>query len=249
MQRAIPRAKVTEAVNLLNKQYQVVAAIPKGKSFVFAAVSEASQVTLDYPTTILPLKKFFLPPSDVIFNFDRKSQAVTLPVAEAGSAPSKPRLFFGIHNYELQGLLRLDHAFSSGVLDETWVERRKNAAFIGVTYEPDAAHFADSVGIPTRMKDGFDVFLTRFDDHYRVEALTDKGKDIVAAIKGTLVDCDCPGDPVVHFKNKLKQSVAGNPGDFPWCVQPPRMEGSGPKVPLLRDVQHLLPHLLLLRRG
>ena len=23
------------------------------------------------------------------------------------------------------------------------------------------------------------------------------------------MDCDCPGDPVVHFKNKLKQSMAG----------------------------------------
>ena len=90
MQRAIPRAKVSEAVNLLSKKYQIVAAIPKGKSFVFAAVSEPSQVTLDYPTTILPLKKFFLPPSDVIFNFDRKSQAVTLPVAEpAARLPSR----------------------------------------------------------------------------------------------------------------------------------------------------------------
>jgi NAD-dependent dihydropyrimidine dehydrogenase PreA subunit len=204
MQRAIPRSKVSEAVNLLSKSFQIVAAVPKGKSFVFTAVNDPSQVALDYPTTILPLKKFFLPPKDVIFNFDRKSQSVSVP-----DTPAKPTLFFGIHNYELQGILRLDHAFSSGVLDHTWVSRRQNSAFVGVTYEPDAAHFADSVGIPTRMKDGFDVFLTRFDDHYRVEALTDLGKSIVAAIKDTLVDCDCPGDPVVHFKNKLKQSVTG----------------------------------------
>jgi NAD-dependent dihydropyrimidine dehydrogenase PreA subunit len=209
MQRAIPRAKVAEAISLLSKSYQVVAAVPKGKSFVFAAISEPTLVTLDYPTTILPLKKFFLPPSDVVFHFDRKSHAINLPTAQPNVTTSKPRLFFGIHNYELQGLLRLDHAFSSGVLDETWVERRKNSIFVGVTYEPDAAHFADSVGVPTRMKDSFDVFLTRFEDHYRVEALTDKGKDVVAAIKDTLVDCDCPGDPVVHFKNKLKQSVTG----------------------------------------
>jgi NAD-dependent dihydropyrimidine dehydrogenase PreA subunit len=204
MQRAIPREKVCEAVTLLSKGYQIVAAVPKGKSFVFTTVSDPAQVTLDYPTTILPLKKFFLPPSDVIFNFDRKGQTIAVP-----EVPSVPRLFFGIHNYELQGLLRLDHAFSSGVLDRTLMDRRKRSIFVGVTYEPDAAHFADSVGIPMRMKDGFDVFLTRFDDHYRVEALTEQGKDIITIIENTLVDCDCSGDPVVHFKNKLKQSVSG----------------------------------------
>ncbi|HVP17711.1 MAG TPA: 4Fe-4S dicluster domain-containing protein [Spirochaetia bacterium] len=204
MHRAIPRAKVSEAVSLLSRKHQVVAAVPKGKSFVFAAVTEPSLVTLDYPSTILPLKKFFLPPTDVIFTFDRKSQEIAVP-----KGWSQPTVFFGIHNYELQGLLRLDHAFSSGVRDETWLERRRDSIFVGVTYEPDACHFADSVGIPTRMKDGFDVFLTRFDDHYRVESLTDKGKSIEAAIKETLVDCDCPGDPVVHFKNALRQSVAG----------------------------------------
>ena len=135
------------------------------------------------------------------------------------------------------------------MLDETWVERRKNSVFVGVTYEPDAGHFADSVGIPTRMKDGFDVFLTRFDDHYRVEALTDKGKDIVAAIKDTLVDCDCPGRPRGALQEQAQAVRGRHPGDFPWRVQPPRMEGNGPEVPFLRNVQHLLPHLLLLRRG
>ena len=188
MQRAIPRAKVAEAVSLLSKKYQVVAAVPKGRSFVFAAVKDPSQVTLDYPTTILPLKKFFVPPADVIFNFDRKTQSISVP-----GRRGEPTLFFGIHNYELQGLLRLDHAFASGVRDETWLERRRNSVFVGVTYEPDSFHFSDSVGIPTQLKDGFDVFLTRFDDHYRVEALTDQGKSIVAAIKETPGGLRLPG--------------------------------------------------------
>ena len=244
MQRAIPRSKVSEAVTLLSKKYQIVAATPKGKSFVFAAVQEPSQVTLDYPTTILPLKKFFLPPSDVIFTFDRKTQAVSVPQLE-----SKPTLYFGIHNYELQGVFRLDHAFTSGVKDSTWIERRRNSVFVGVTYEPDSFHFADSVGVPTSMKDGFDAFLTRFDDHYRVEALTDRGRDVATAIKELLVDCDCPGDPVVHFKNKLKQSIARHSGDIPWGIQSPRLEGNGQEVPFVRNLQRLLSNMLLLRRG
>ena len=204
MQWAIPREKVPDAVSILSKTFKIIAPIPKGKNYVFEEVSDPKKVTLDYHSTILPLKKFFLPPVDTILHFDRKTQTSRVP--ERGKGPT---LFFGIHNYELQGLFRLDHAFRTGVQDDTYLERRKNTWFVGVSYVPDDCHFADSVGIPTHLKEGFDVFLTRFDDHYRAEALTDKGKEIVAALQGLLTECDCPGDPVVHFKNKLKQSIAG----------------------------------------
>ena len=204
MQWAIPREKVPDAVSILRKKYKIIAPIQKGKSFVFAEVEDPAKVMLDYSSTILPLKKFFLPPADEILHFDAKKQTVT-----TSERRREPTIFFGIHNYELQGLFRLDHAFRTGVQDDTWLERRKDAWFVGVTYVPDEYHFSDSVGIPAQLKEGFDVFLTRFDDHYRVEALTDRGKDIAAAIKETFVECDCPGDPVVYFKNKLKQSVAG----------------------------------------
>jgi len=202
--KAIPRAKIPEAVSILGRNRRVVAPVPKGKSYVFSVVKDPAAVVLDYPTTILPLKKFFLPPTDVILHYDRKSQAYSVP---AGGG--EPTVFFGVHNYELQGLFRLDHAFRTGVPDETWLARRKGALFVGVSYVPDEHHFANSVGIPTTLKDGFDLFLTRFDDHYRVEALTEKGKEIAAELAGLLVDCDCAGEPVVHFKNALKQSVAG----------------------------------------
>jgi ferredoxin len=120
-----------------------------------------------------------------------------------------PTVFFGIHNYELQGLFRLDYAFKNGVRDDTYLKRRENSLFVGVTYVPDEYHFSDSVGIPTSLREGFDIFLTKFDDHYRVEALTKKGSEIAADLGSLMEDCDCPGDPVVFFKNKLKQSVAG----------------------------------------
>ena len=204
MQRAIPRAKIPDAVNVLSKNYRIVAVVPKGKSFVFSVIRDPGSVTLDYPTTILPLKKFFLPPNDVILHYDRKTQSASAPESR-----KEPTLFFGIHNYDLQGLLRLDYAFRSGVPDDTWLARRQGSLFVGVTYVPDEHHFANSVGIPTQLKDGFDIFLTRFDDHYRVEPLTPAGKALAADLKPLLMDCDCPGDPVVHFKNKLKQSVAG----------------------------------------
>jgi NAD-dependent dihydropyrimidine dehydrogenase PreA subunit len=159
---------------------------------------------LDYPTTILPLKKFFLPPNDVLMSYDMKTQAARVPEVDAS-----PTVFFGVHNYELQGLFRLDHAFRTGVPEPTWISRRENAIFVGVGYQPDTEHFADSVGIPLSLREGFDAFLTRFDDLWRIEALTPKGESLLADLARVLVPCDRTGYPVVHFKNKLKQSVAG----------------------------------------
>ena len=203
-QKAIPRAKISASIEILQRKFKVVAPLAKGKSFIFAHVKDPALVVLDYPTTILPLKKFFLPPNDLILSYDRKTQAAQTPEITA-----EPTLYFGIHNYELQGVFRLDYAFKNGVPDPTYMKKRENACFIGVSYEPDEFHFSDSVGIPVGMRDGFDAFLTRFGDSYRFEALTDAGRAIEADIAKVLVDFSPTPEPVVHFKNKLKQSVAG----------------------------------------
>jgi hypothetical protein len=204
MQQAIPKGRIPDAVSILSKTHRIVAPISRGKSFVFSVIEDPKSVRLDYPSTILPLKKFFLPPSDVIMRYNLRSQVASLPTARP-----EPALFFGVHNYELQGLLRLDYAFSTGIRDDTWISRRQGSLFVGVSYVPDEHHFAESVGIPTSLKEGFDLFLTRFDDHYRVEALSEAGASLMSELAPVLEPCDCPGDPVVHFKNKLRQSVSG----------------------------------------
>ena len=204
MQQAIPRERIPDAVSILSRKHRVVAPVPKGKTHVFSVIDEPVRVSIDYPTTILPLKKFFLPPVDVILHYNRRSQEVFIPKPGV-----EQTLFFGIHNYELQGLFRLDHAFRTGVRDDTWLSRRAGSLFVGVGYVPDEYHFAESVGIPTYEKQGFDLFLTQFGDHYRVEVLSREGAALADDLAPLMIPCECPGDPVVHCKNKLKQSVAG----------------------------------------
>ena len=204
LQRAIPRSRIPDAIALLQKKVQVIAPVAKGKSFIFSRLKDPAQAVLDYTTTILPLKKFFLPPNDVILSYDLKKPSASPPENKA-----EPALFFGIHNYDLQGLFRLDYAFRNGVMDETYLRKREKSVFVGVSYVPDEYHFADSVGIPTTLKEGFDLFLTKFEDHYRVEDLTPRGAELLKDLSPLLTDSHDSGDPVVHFKNALKQSVAG----------------------------------------
>ena len=87
MQWAIPREKVPDAVSILRKKYKIIAPIQKGKSFVFAEVEDPAKVTLDYSTTILPLKKFFLPPAETLMASRRNwmsAQAITFTAAGHG---------------------------------------------------------------------------------------------------------------------------------------------------------------------
>ena len=72
MQQAIPSSKIPDAVSILGRNHRVVAPVSKGKSFVFSAIEDTSAVVLDYPTTILPLKKFFLPPTEVLLRYNRQ---------------------------------------------------------------------------------------------------------------------------------------------------------------------------------
>src|SRR5208337_4284064 len=102
MQQAIPNSKIPDAVSILGRNHRVVAPVSKGRSFVFSAIDDPSAVVLDYPTTILP-------PTEVLLRYNRSSQAVSAPVFN-----TQPTVYFGIHNYELQGLLRLDYAFHAG---------------------------------------------------------------------------------------------------------------------------------------
>ena len=202
--KAIPRDKIPDAIAVLRRKYKIVAPVGKGGGWSFSVVEGPQTVQIDYTTTILPLKKFFLPTNEAMLKYNIATQE-----AREEEHKTEPTLFFGIHNYEMQGLLRLDHAFLSGVKDPAYLSRREKCAFVGVSYQPDEFHFADSVGIPSSLKEGFDVFLTRCDDCYRLEALTKAGAAIEADLASLLVERELPADAVVFFKNKLKQSVAG----------------------------------------
>ncbi|KUK31097.1 MAG: Putative FAD and NAD-binding oxidoreductase, partial [Thermoanaerobacterales bacterium 50_218] len=50
----LPKADLEGFVANLQKEYNVFGPVAKGKDFVFDAVSAASELRLDYDTTILP---------------------------------------------------------------------------------------------------------------------------------------------------------------------------------------------------
>ncbi len=142
-------------ISFLMEKAEVIAPHRKGeRSFSYQVTSDPKQVVLQYPRTMQPLKKFFLPPRETLISFNIKKNQVQQPEIEI-----KDRIFLGVHSYDMKSILLLDYSFKKGNPESNYLKRRERTIFIGVSYEPDAYHLAEDLGIDVYDVSGFSLFL------------------------------------------------------------------------------------------
>jgi sulfhydrogenase subunit beta (sulfur reductase) len=196
--------KVSDLVRHLSKNYTVIAPVAKGPAFVFAEVEDPAVVALDYNTTILPPKKFFMPAKEELLNFNRSTGDATVPQAQ-----SAPKVLLGVHSYDMQGILRLDELMKDGNPDKAYIARRQNTLFIGVAFTPDEYHFSESVGIGIFDMEGFDAFLTPAAGGYILKTLTPEGEKLLKGFSGAPVAAKPKAAGV--FQKKIMPDLARIP--------------------------------------
>lgn len=196
-QQFLAQAKVPAFVSHLVSGQAVYAPHRRGaRSFSFERVEDPAAVVLEYPRTLGSVKKFFLPPRETLVEFDLANGTAAAPPAPPANA-----VFLGVHSYDLAAVRRLDHNFAHGNAERNYVERRRGARFIGVSYEPDRFHFAGSVGIDPYDTTGCDLFLTRHPDGWIVDVLTAEGAGLV---KGFDLAPEAPAKPKrAHFQQHI----------------------------------------------
>jgi len=187
-------------VDHLKANAAVFAPHKKGEnSYSYQAVNSAEDVVLDYPRTIQPLKKFFLPPKETLLEFQLSHNSYVEAADEV-----EYRIYFGIHSYEMQGLKRLDYSFSSGQSESNYFRRRKNCSFIGISYTPDKFHFGPAVGIETDELDGFCLYLKKNDENYDLLVLNDEGRSLLQGFDIKLETGRETEYPKIETKAKIK---------------------------------------------
>ncbi|MBZ5498840.1 MAG: 4Fe-4S dicluster domain-containing protein [Acidobacteriia bacterium] len=170
----IPKQDLDLFVSVLPAFGEVYAPVKRGAGYAFDRAARWSDVQLKYPRTILPPKKFLLPPREATFLFDPRKGYRELSVEAA-----KPVVLFGVHAYDIFGLNILDRVFAQGrYVDPYYVARRKSTAIIGIDFEPDDKHFAYSMNADF-VESGFDLFLSDIGADYLVLVGTSRGDDIV----------------------------------------------------------------------
>lgn len=177
-------------------------------SFRFHKVEDPKDVVLEYDKTLNSVKKYFLPPREVLFSFSKKDNSI-----EKGAIAEEKKIFFGVHNYDMKAVLRLDYNFTEGNPEENYIKRRKYCTFVGISYTPDENHFSQSVGIPQNDIEGFDIYLEKNKEGYGVTILTEKGEQLADGFVGFTEDKNFHTNHT-QFENKLKYNYNRLPEVF-----------------------------------
>ncbi len=127
---------------------------------VFAEATDGAEIDLDYTTTILPAKEFFLPAIEDIFVFDKKTNKL-----KAEEKPKEIILF--INGRDAEALVQLDEIMKKPNEDYFYSQKRKSATIIAVIN--DASSALPSYGIDL-------IFEKMNAEEYKAHALTAKGK-------------------------------------------------------------------------
>lgn len=148
--------------------------VRKGEKYIYDELDDLDRLDLRMLRTILPLKKFLVPPRFSTFAFDGASYRPELD-------DLKPRVIFGVHPCELNALLILDKLFLERLPDPYYAERRKRTAIIGLSCVPDDKCFAKSTNTHY-VETGFDLAfsdLGQNSDEYLVWVGSSLGDDLI----------------------------------------------------------------------
>ncbi|NOX89770.1 MAG: hypothetical protein GXO77_12140 [Calditrichaeota bacterium] len=162
-------------ISFLMKKAEVIAPHSKGeKSFAYQVTTDPDQVVLNYPRTIQPLKKFFLPPRETLLEYDLEKNAIKKPELEP-----KDRIFLGVHSYDMKSILLLDYSFKKGNPESNYLTRREKSVFIGVSYQSDEYHLAEDLGIDIHDVSGFSLFLDPVEKGFLVFEVDEVGANLL----------------------------------------------------------------------
>jgi sulfhydrogenase subunit beta (sulfur reductase) len=137
----------------------------------FLPVTLASEIDLGYKTTEISAKTYFLPYKENLstWKFDGGDWAQDIKYRVA------PRVLFGLHACDINGLLKLDKVFIKDPFPSPYyLSRRKNTFILGLDHEPCEGGFCRAVGADTVTR-GFDLYLTDIGDRYVVAIGSDRG--------------------------------------------------------------------------
>lgn len=164
----------------LAKLQPLAAPVARGSgAFAFAHVHDAREVALEYVPTVLPPKKYFLPPRETLLRFDVRRGINSETVGN-----NEPLTLFGVHTCDIAGIQCLNMVFSERPRDYNYLLRKRRITVIGLECNRSCDEFAICALVGANLPNGgYDLFLTDLGDHFIVHVNTQTGDDIVDAVR------------------------------------------------------------------
>jgi len=194
--RVMDKSRLGDLVRGLSEHYEVVGPVAKGDSFVFSTIEDPDVLRLDYDSTILPPKKYFVPQSEELMRLRTADGAVTTD--DAGAVP---RVLFGVHPCDLNALMLMDNVFLGEFEDPYYKARREQTLLVGVSCEPRDECFCNAWNTD-EVHWGFDIFLTDLGERYFVSVRSVKGAELLDRYVDTR---DIGDEDTADFQRKTRE--------------------------------------------
>lgn len=171
----LKKQDLKDFINRLLPIYRIGGPVQKNGGIAFEAIEDPDEIHLNYPTTILPPKKFLFPVKETLFEFEgAKSGKLKRPEMDP------PTMIFGVHTCDVHAIQLLDHVFSTGQIDPNYINRRRRTmiASIECLTPCDEHSFCKSMGTLSA-DEGYDLHLVDLGDAYAIDVATDEGRELM----------------------------------------------------------------------
>ncbi len=215
----------------LSQKMTVVAPVAKDAgNFAFQEVTGASGIALKYIPTILPPKKYFMPPREKMLDFDISGpQPVDKAVLDAPEIA-----VFGVHTCDLAGLQCLNMVFSERPRDYNYLLRKEKIFLIGMECSDYCDDHASCALVNSHMPSGgYDLFFTDLGDRFIIHVKTQKAEELVEELglaKAASADMTALEKIREHKRGVFRNEIGVDPRKLP------EMFEKGAKSKVWKDV-------------
>ena len=147
--------------------------------YAFEEVQNFDRLCLDYTSTRIPAKRYFLPYKEDLAMFSVEGANWRKKVDYNSD---RRYVFFGLHACDINALNRLDKVLMGSLYPMPYyAAKRRNMFIIGIDCVPQSYCFCRSMGSDTALH-GFDMFLTDIGTKYFAEILSDTAYNVLKTI-------------------------------------------------------------------
>jgi ferredoxin len=152
----------------------------------FRRLASAEELAMPRVNTQLPPKEHLFPPTEPLLRFRYRGTDVELTDPPL---PAEKLVLLGVRPCDAAGIALLDAVFLADPTDPFYAARRANATIVAVgCARADDDCFCTAVGLSPHSSHGSDLLLLPAEGGYLAEAVTDKGRQLVAAHASLFTD-------------------------------------------------------------
>jgi len=168
-------------LSALMDKYALVAPQETAGITLYQALNDVHQIAWDNPRPKMSIKEFFFPPTEQLMLIGYKGDQVSI----TETIYRQNQIIIGVRPCDARSLRALDAVFiSTAPVDAYYARRRVATALIGLACEKmgDTCFCTSVGGAPDDPRD-LDILLTKADDGFSVQIVSEKGRALAAELE------------------------------------------------------------------